>query len=248
MPVNGFDNAKNKTPVYSKDELDPNLESLNSHIENTDIHTSATERATTGAHIADTDIHTSAAERESTGTHIADTDIHITSAERSTWNAKVGLDGGGKIDVGVMPDEVVLDSEKAASGGIATLDSSSRIPVSQMPIGVWEESTIPASSISTSWYNFSVPYYRAKVIINVGLELKFYGDYTRSRAEYIGICTESKIMNNTRMGNLLGEHYLSSNSEHLDFEIGATASGQIRFRLLSGGTAKDISIMVRQDA
>ena len=73
------------------------------------------------------------ASKEELDAHVQDTDIHITSAERAAWNAKVGLEGG-KIPSSVLPDlSFVPLSQKAAAGGVATLDASGKVPVAQIP-------------------------------------------------------------------------------------------------------------------
>lgn len=51
MPVNGFDNAKNKTPVYTTDEMDVPIGQLDGHIADQTIHVTADEKTAWNAKV-----------------------------------------------------------------------------------------------------------------------------------------------------------------------------------------------------
>lgn len=46
MPVNGFSNSKNKVPVYTEEEAEPEFRKLDNHVDNTTIHVTAEDKAT----------------------------------------------------------------------------------------------------------------------------------------------------------------------------------------------------------
>jgi hypothetical protein len=61
--------------------------------------------------------------------HASDTTKHITATERNNWNSKAaGNHSHSASQVGAIPS-----NEKGAANGVATLDSSSKIPRSQIP-------------------------------------------------------------------------------------------------------------------
>lgn len=215
MPTNGFSDAKNKIPVYTKAEIDPVISKLDTHVAN-------------GA-------------------------IHVTSAEKNTWNSKVGL-VDGVIPDAQIPATCLRTSAKGSANGVATLGGDSRIPVGQMPCSNgWTTTVIPASSLSLSWHTFNIAAKRAKVILVYwsSLDFQLYGDYDKDSQTFVGISREQRTSDYLMtFGDLKKQYYARSSASGnpvLTAEIGANANG-IRIKLLSGGTARDVTVMVRQDA
>lgn len=215
MPTNGFYDDKNKVPVYTKAEIDPEISKLDTHVAN-------------GA-------------------------IHVTSAEKNTWNAKVGL-VDGVIPDAQIPATCLRTSAKGAANGVATLGGDSRIPVWQMPCSNgWVTTVIPASSLSLSWYTFNIAAKRAKVVVNFWTtnQIKLCGDYDKDTQTLVGIgCDRRSSGESTYFGDLKRQYHAydtSSSSYIATVEVSANANG-LRFRMISGATARDITVMVRQDA
>lgn len=74
--------------------------------------------------------------------HTSDLTIHVTSGDKTAWNAKYDKPSTGipKTDLasGVQTslgkaDNSIQSSEKGANSGVATLDSSGKVPSSQLP-------------------------------------------------------------------------------------------------------------------
>ena len=87
--------------------------------------------------------------------HAGNTTVHVTSAERTAWNAKAagrhasqhGKDGADPL----TPDAIgaIATTAKGTAGGVASLDTSGKVPASQLP----EISSVKTytATIGTTW-------------------------------------------------------------------------------------------------
>ena len=195
-------------------------------------------------------------------------DGRVTTAENDIDTAEGNI-GTLQTDVGTLQNDVsalggrMTDAESGisningkigAQNGIASLDANTRIPVTQMPKHGWTSDTIAASSITTSGYTYNISFARALVIINCG-QAKYYGHYEKSQNAFYGIKgyaiqrtvgQSSHDDDYIRIGDITGDiRTKSDESESLN--LTATSSG-LKFKLLSGGTAREVSILIRQEA
>lgn len=114
---------------------------------------------------AHTDIRNALADKEEAGaaaavqsnltTHAGNTTVHVTSAERTAWNSKAAgthaSQHGANGSDPVTPDAIgaIASTAKGTAGGVASLDTSGKVPSSQLP----EISSVKTytATIGTTW-------------------------------------------------------------------------------------------------
>lgn len=88
-------------------------------------------------------------------THAGNTTVHVTSAERTAWNSKAAgkhaSQHGANGSDPVTPDAIgaIATTAKGTAGGVASLDTSGKVPASQLP----EISSVKTytATIGTTW-------------------------------------------------------------------------------------------------
>lgn len=87
--------------------------------------------------------------------HIGNSDIHVTDAQKATWNGKAAgkhaSQHGANGSDPVTPDAIgaIATTAKGTAGGVASLDTSGKVPASQLP----EISSVKTytATIGTTW-------------------------------------------------------------------------------------------------
>lgn len=195
-------------------------------------------------------------------------DGRVTTAENDIDTAEGNI-GTLQTDVGTLQNDVsslggrMTDAESGisningkigAQNGIASLDANTRIPVTQMPKHGWTSDTIAASSITTSGYTYNISFARALLIITCN-QAAYYAHYEKASASLYGI--RKYVLDRTvgavtfedtvvGMGDVTGD-IRTKHDESASLNLTATSSG-LKFKLLSGGTAREVTILIRQEA